>query len=100
MNRHTRTFLIITALAILFFPAGKVFSQIFSPPQDSKQAAALAQAFSGRDETAVIELLKENTNLCNAVFWQSRLPLQCAVQNGWDETVDFLLKNGADVNAE
>ena len=96
MNWRTHTFLIITALTLLFYPTAKVFSQ----PVDSKNAQALAQAFSRQDEAAVMELLKADTNLCNAVFWQSRLPLQCAVQNGWDEVVDFLLQHGADVNAE
>ncbi|MEI7534498.1 MAG: ankyrin repeat domain-containing protein [Verrucomicrobiae bacterium] len=60
----------------------------------------MESAFSQNDETTVSELLKQNTNLCNAAIWWSRRPLQVAIEKGWDETVDLLLKNGANPNME
>src|SRR5712671_4801468 len=73
-------------------------SNAAQPSQEEIQS--LANAISASDSAAVLELLQHNTNLCNNVVWWSRRPLHVAVAKGWNEVVDFLLKNGADSNAE
>ena len=73
----------------------------WSAPADNQSAInELQQAFSRNDETAVSDLLQQNTNLCNAAIWWSRLPLLVATEKGWNDVVDLLLKNGANPNAE
>jgi ankyrin repeat protein len=73
---------------------------IVSAALDMQQVAALEEAISLQDAKAVSELLTRNTNLCNAVVFWTRRPLIIAAARGWDEVVDVLLKNGADVNVQ
>jgi cytohesin len=85
-------------LATLFQLLSLTNSNAAQPSQQEVQA--LANAISASDSATVLELLRANTNLCNSIVWWSRRPLHVAVAKGWDEVVDFLLKNGADPNAE
>ena len=73
-------------------------SNAAQPSEQEKQS--LGNAFSANDSANVLEMLKGNTNLCNSTVWWTRRPLHVAIEKGWDEVVDFLLKNGADPNAE
>jgi ankyrin repeat protein len=98
MNKRTshvwRDIVLATLLQFLI----SATSNAAQPSQQEVQS--LANAISASDSAAVLELLRQNTNLCNSAVWWTRRPLHVAVAKGWDEVVDFLLKNGADPDAE
>jgi len=86
----------IAVLAFLFLNTG----QIQAAPVPPEKINELANAFMQNAESAALDLLNQNTNLCNALVWNTRLPLHCAIEKGWDEVVNFLLTHGANPNAE
>jgi ankyrin repeat protein len=84
------------AILLQFF----LFTTSNATQPSQQEIESLVNAISTSDSAAVLELLKHNINLCNSVVWGSRRPLHVATAKGWDDVVDFLLKNGADPNAE
>jgi ankyrin repeat protein len=92
-----RTWQVVVLAALFQF---FIFTGSYAAQPSQQKIQSLANAFSRNDETAVADLLKQDTNLCNTVIWGTRRSLQMAIEKGWDDVVDFLLKNGADVNAE
>ena len=96
MKTHVRTVVILAALAVLMAGCGIIASS-HHDPMDYKAVDAAAEG--GNLET-LKSILARDPTLLQSKDWGDLTPLHLAVLHNHQDVVEYLLAQGADVNAK